>query len=346
MSNYSDFFGVGSSGGGGGIPINSYTPFLVSSTGVPPGYDATTGLYTHPDGSFWVRSGLVLSGVATTYPNATSSPFIATGRTIPGAAFSTNVQAQYVTSDLIYTKTAANFSMNYTEYSFATGAATGKTFVDTGAGAFNGSLMGNVYDSANDILWIGHWTWLQFNGTMTWSAFTFSTGAFLNRYLTTNMGPGLNCANAANITGVRGDASQVAVLAGSAGTYQYRIYDFSGGNVAPVDTTGTNNVPAPPQNHAQTAGFGGNIYFSAFLESPTVGRFLDIDNYLDIEFSTANGAGGLTGQLDTNIRGYDIATNNYTKITGTTIEEYGSVVGDGTARTDTDTGQPLFIRIG
>ena len=71
MSNFSQYFPIGSSGGGGGIPINGYFPFTVSSTGDPTGYDSTTGLYTHPDGTFWLKSGFRINSLSTLYPSAT-----------------------------------------------------------------------------------------------------------------------------------------------------------------------------------------------------------------------------------------------------------------------------------
>ena len=70
MSDFTDFFPVsGGSGVGSGIPINGYFPFIVLSTDIPTGYDSTTGLYTHPDGTFWLRTGNTI--ISSDYPNAT-----------------------------------------------------------------------------------------------------------------------------------------------------------------------------------------------------------------------------------------------------------------------------------
>jgi hypothetical protein len=67
MSNFSSYFPVPSSGGGG-IPINGYFPFLVNTSTT--GYDNATGLYTHPDGTFWLKTGFQINAAATVYPDA------------------------------------------------------------------------------------------------------------------------------------------------------------------------------------------------------------------------------------------------------------------------------------
>ena len=69
MSNFSNYFPA-SIAGSGGTPINGYTPFLVTGTGNPSGYDATTGLYTHPDGTFWLKTGNTIVDSSNTYPSA------------------------------------------------------------------------------------------------------------------------------------------------------------------------------------------------------------------------------------------------------------------------------------
>src|SRR5210317_2115562 len=67
MSSYSDFFGAASSGGG--VPINTFTGLYVKATDNPTGYNATTGLYTSPDGTYWLRTGFQLTDTGS-YPNA------------------------------------------------------------------------------------------------------------------------------------------------------------------------------------------------------------------------------------------------------------------------------------
>ena len=74
MSDFIDFFPVsGGSGVGSGIPINGYFPFIVSSTGDPTGYDSTTGLYTHPDGTFWLKSGFQIADSTNAYPSSATT---------------------------------------------------------------------------------------------------------------------------------------------------------------------------------------------------------------------------------------------------------------------------------
>ena len=44
-----------------GLPVNTYESFNVSATGNPTGYDATTGLYTHPNGDYWLKTGSTIT---------------------------------------------------------------------------------------------------------------------------------------------------------------------------------------------------------------------------------------------------------------------------------------------
>lgn len=71
MSNFTDFFPTG-------LPVNSYAPFFISGTGNPAGYNATTGLYTHPNGDVWLKTGNTITSSGTNpYPSSTySSSFI------------------------------------------------------------------------------------------------------------------------------------------------------------------------------------------------------------------------------------------------------------------------------
>jgi len=75
MSNFSQFFPAGgaSGGAGGGTSINEPATFAVTSTGNPDGYNATTGLYLNPDGGTYIKSGF-LSTDTTTYPKGNISP--------------------------------------------------------------------------------------------------------------------------------------------------------------------------------------------------------------------------------------------------------------------------------
>ena len=69
MSKYTDFYGVTSVGD---YPINSYFEYGVTATGNPTGYDASTGLYSHPNGSTWLQTGNTLP-TSSAYPNATTT---------------------------------------------------------------------------------------------------------------------------------------------------------------------------------------------------------------------------------------------------------------------------------
>ena len=55
---------------GTGLPVNSYDSFLVDSTGNPVGYNTATGLYTHPNGDYWMETGNTISDSGGNYPDA------------------------------------------------------------------------------------------------------------------------------------------------------------------------------------------------------------------------------------------------------------------------------------
>ena len=61
---------------GTGLPVNTYESFYVSGTSNPSGYNATTGLYTHPNGDVWLKTGNTISDVGGNYPNANTVPAI------------------------------------------------------------------------------------------------------------------------------------------------------------------------------------------------------------------------------------------------------------------------------
>ena len=72
-----------------GLPVNTYESFYVSATGNPTGYDATTGLYTHPNGDQWLKTGNNISGDFPDASIAQPATFTATGDA-PAISYSSN----------------------------------------------------------------------------------------------------------------------------------------------------------------------------------------------------------------------------------------------------------------
>jgi hypothetical protein len=61
----------GAAATGTGLPVNSYAPFYTNGTGSPTGYNATTGLYDHPNGDVWLQTGKTIDDASGNYPDAT-----------------------------------------------------------------------------------------------------------------------------------------------------------------------------------------------------------------------------------------------------------------------------------
>lgn len=79
MSQYSDFFGVASSGGGASVPLNSYTSIFTVTDNQPEGFVSASGIYTSPeDSSVYLKTGEIIqtslpsaAGPDPVYPQAT-----------------------------------------------------------------------------------------------------------------------------------------------------------------------------------------------------------------------------------------------------------------------------------
>ena len=321
MSNYSDFFGVGSSGGGGGgAPINSYTPFLVSSTGNPTGYDSTTGLYTHPDGTFWLRTGNTLTGVTATYPDATQvaaevplSSYVSTGGASAGSgASSDSTFFQSFSGGTYWQKVANANTNNFVEYTFGTNVATGNTIAQGGTITANGRVVG-VDDGSH--IYLVHQlqtTVYQFN----------RTGGFGYTGVNFNLTNGTN----GKVQGM-GAYQNVLYVAGVGKTTIDR-YQLPGGaflNAVPSSTI-------PNQEEIFTMnGETGYGYLSTGLSSTQQ------LNPVTLTVVSTLASGTLRQNL------YDPAT--LTLYLGRGPRQNPISIGDGTASTDASTSRPMFIRL-
>ena len=115
MSAYLGDLELATGGGatGTGLPVNTYESFYVSGTGNPSGYNATTGLYTHPNGDVWLKTGNTISGDPSIYTAARyfSAP---TGRTLTGS-FREGVGAAWISDDKIVFKRTTSTPPVYEE---------------------------------------------------------------------------------------------------------------------------------------------------------------------------------------------------------------------------------------
>ncbi len=309
-------------GGGGatgtGLPVNSYKSFLVKSAGNPTGYDATTGLYTHPNGDYWLKTGNTLSGVTSTYPDAITtrsetpfSTFTATGNTVP--YFSS--RPYFDGNGTFWTFTNAS-SPPYiaTERSYYTGAATGNTLRTVSL--TGGGIPYGAYDPFNGEYYITHdgptYAVERFDAT------TFaSIGTFTGPY-TTMRGMGVRDANSILFVSTSGTTAAVYNNAGV---------------VQPSLTLGASIVN------------GTNTFTVSYSESLI---YMKNSATTISQLSAISGAvlGTITGTFPFTSQGIFASSTN-----GTLFEEYteygnpATETGDGTFRRDTDSGQPLFIKI-
>ena len=341
MSNYSDFFGVGSSGGGGGIPINGYLPFTVSATNNPTGYDATTGLYTHPDGTFWVQTGNQILG---SYPDATqqgSSYYTGFSFTVTSPAPITD-PAGWITyndntgfmetngrPDTLNQTKVIGFDASGT-YQFQQAfpndsVGSGATF---GGGAYTSGPDRLYYAKANNIFGTAIGWVFRTNGARGAKA--------LAQSIFPNVTFGVDTNDVDTYYYLRNDTNTVHIVDAATntqtGTMSYAATGMAAGQgigVSYIRGTGT---------YAGGWVVSGNSTYYVFNSGGT---------YTGFNFPADAASGHVfqntfTCNPDGNMYIMNMSTDTVHRYN---IDTTTPIVGDSTAKTDTDTAQPLFVRI-
>lgn len=331
---------------GTGLPVNTYESFNVSTTGNPTGYDATTGLYTHPNGDYWLKTGKILSGTnASTYPDATlggTTP-VATGR-VAAVAYDNSPFACYIDgSNGVYVVQHYNpTSTRIAEYSFATGGATGKV-IDTNTQFIRGTGApgGISYDSSANVIWICYRYNVVSNATeLKVASYDYTTGANLTNQ-TIYRAPNVSTSN--NIPyGIAkiNNTPEYVIYTKQNGVEKMQVYNMSTGSAVLVSTVNT------------------SLYASTYYyltESASADKIMlwkyDAGKFVEFETTNFTATGVETAVAGSFINTYGSYAfyDNLNAVTNNTsfMAEWllGSYIGDETVRTDTDTSQPLFIKL-
>jgi hypothetical protein len=293
------------SGGSGGSGINSYAPFKVTATGNPIGYNATTGVYTNP-----VDDSVWLKTGFTlapdgTYPNAAISDLSYTGVNYNLA--SGNI-TQMVYSDTFIYATFFGSTSIIRQFTLA-GVSTGLTYTDT---------------STVRMFW---------DGTHLNSAASVAGGwdvTLLNNSLV-QQGVKIFWATVGGVNQICTDGTYVYALQSRTTTRRYDFGTFA--NELIMSTTGI-------------VGNGSGIEF--YNNQIVISSSNDQKLYF---FSTSLGAAissipttsiGAVAFLSKSPDGA-LWSSSYT--VQTTLYEFNISIGDGTSKTDTDSAQPLFIKL-
>ena len=330
MSNYSDFFGVGSSGGGGGVPINGYTPFLVTTTGNPTGYDATTGLYTHPDGTYWVQTGFTILDTSGAYPSATGTPgatgtwasvgnYNSGGTTINGNAYgawSDGTDYYIMTGNTgANTRAFKRFDSTFTFIDETSAGATANYLTVGLTGDVSQNLMWSLKQSNNVVT-----EWNYPARTPTGNTYTLPGGTAMSGfYYDTSTSKFYSIDSAPNFT--------------------IRRYDSSFN----LEKTLNPTFPTTGFAYGMTS-YPGSSYLYVNNNNVIYAYDISLDNPVSTLVSNITG-----GSLEQGIwmdSGEIVSANRFNDIKQSNPFTSGKSVGDLTARTDTDTTQPLFIRVG
>jgi hypothetical protein len=313
MSDFTDFFPVsGGSGVGSGIPINGYFPFIVSSTGDPTGYNSTTGLYTHPDGTFWLKSGFRINSLSTLYPSATG----VIGYGYDNFTFATTYETNGVAFD-------------GTDY-FIVSDQTNTVRQYTSAGVFITSFSVNSQASNPK--------YATFDGTNLWvtgnvRAYAYTTAGV---YTGTSINLTASPLNWANLQGMAYDGTNLVFIS----TNNNEIATFTTAGVYVSNSSITTPSSANGMTYDGTNFWVVRSSLRTVDEMTPAGVLTGNSFNISIEIPSQTPMGieynSTISQLVVGSSGGD-AVFAY---------KYGKVVGDPTARTDTDSAQPLFVRIG
>ena len=306
--------------------INDYLPFKIDSNQNPTGYDSTTGLYTHPNGQSWLRSGFTLQGVTATYPNATTTTtsftgglqtsWTATGDAIMGMQWDSSTNRLLVAdrnSNTVkaYQSDGTFDSIRLDASTEITNAIWGPAYDGTNYYVGDESTSGIIYEYDNSGTYTGN------NFDVTSFVGSDLRGVFLNQ--------------AGNLL-IQGNGNFPFREYTTAGVYTGTNFSFptAGTFYGAITIAGASYALSEDSNDRVTS-------VSAAYALGTAG---------DIISNTGGTPGGRFSIAFDGTLYYLCQIN--TDIVYVWAEDGGSgttTIGDATARTDTNTGEPLFIRL-
>tara|TARA_R110000782_G_scaffold6381_2_gene21933 strand:+ start:95 stop:1072 length:978 start_codon:yes stop_codon:yes gene_type:complete len=307
---------------GTGLPVNTYESFSVSTTGNPTGYNATTGLYTHPNGDYWLKTGNTLAGVNSTYPDANVNYQILT-QFETSSAFSTT----FVTRGLARTST------NWYALEQTTGAVREYT-VDATTGNLSGG--GGIVFTA-----YANMQAMTSNGT---TLLIPSSGTNLVERTTSGGSTGFSFSVAYQGSSILGLGYY-----DDGGDGVYIVYTsvasphFQGGRVATYNAVTGVATGFGFQGGGTKEGcaFDGNNYYVMGEQAGAPTYQYDLQGVSTGYNVNLGSAGGASLQY---YNGYFFCMTAGAYTMEVTRVAFGGI-GDTTARTDTDTTKPLFIKI-
>ena len=339
MADFSTFFPDDS------LPINSYESFDINATSNPSGYNASTGVYSHPDGTHWLKTGSVLGGSSTSiYSNATANEPGSTGNSVATSYDSSDKVCWIDESNGIFAVQHYNpSSTRIAEYSMVTQAATGKTIsTNTQFPRGNGLTGGIAYDSDNDVIW----SFYRYNSIggqtrLYLASYNYTTGANLTNEIIYAYG-GINIGiNTPYGIAKINNTPEYVLYSNQGGTEKMQVYNMSTGSAVLVSTVNT------------------SLYSSTYYyptSSPNDDKvFLwkyDAGKYVEFETTNFTATGVETPAVSAFINtygSYALGTSSSKAITNNTslYSEFilDNYIGD-SAITDSISGKPLFRRIG
>ena len=339
MTDFSTFFPDDS------LPINSYKSFDVFATSNPPGYNASTGIYSNPDGTQWLKTGSIVSGSSmSTYSNATTSNPVASGNSVAPAYDSSGRVCWIDESNGTFAVQHYNpYPTKIAEYSMVTQAATGKTITtDTQFPQGNGLTGGIAYDSVADVIW----SFYRYNNEsgrtrLKLASYNYSTGANLTNQTIYDRGTVSISGTAPYGIAKINNTPEYVLYSVQNGTEKMEVYDMSSGSASLVRSVNTSLYSS--QYYNPTSSPNDNKIF--------MWKY-DAGKYVEFETTNFTATGVETPAVSSFISTYD--SYAYAKSTSKTITNNSSLysewimndfIGD-TATTDSISGKPLFRRIG
>ena len=324
---------VGGGATGTGLPVNSYAPFYAIATDNPTGYNSSTGLYEHPNGDVWLKTGKTITATSD-YPDAAINQVTATGFDYSNTSYSISL-----VTGLEYDQSADEIVVG-TEASVK---RTSTSFVDTGFSFSTSSQTGNrrvyvAWDGTSYYVMpvINGPTVYKYDSTGTYTGTSFSLSAQFG----TSIGFGLSWYGSTLYVGrtYRSNFYRYSSSGSYLGSYSYPASTspfFQDAGDAPISVSSNFSIGAA----------NGNKTINVWNNSLST-QYAQISTSTDTPYNTS--IYGVTS----NNRALDSANSTRIWMAGSNsrVYEYEAtggqeLIGDLTARTDPDSGQPLFIKI-